>query len=108
MARPAASCVRATGLLSRRPPRNPPARDSEFIALRTFPDPTAAFRIWLKFDAAAPGKGTVAVKTAPRIRTGYCDPPTTVVPAAKMTVAAAETPMAAAMTTAMATTWPPP
>jgi hypothetical protein len=36
-------------LLSKRPLRNPPVRDSEFIALRMLPGRTGAFRIWPKF-----------------------------------------------------------
>jgi hypothetical protein len=36
-------------LLSKRPLRNPPACDNEFIALWMLPDRTGAFRIWPKF-----------------------------------------------------------
>ena len=42
--------------------RDPPARDSVFIALRKFPDRTWAFRIWLRFGPLRPAKARLPRK----------------------------------------------
>ena len=73
------------GIASKRPLRKPPLRDSEFIALRTFPRSESGIADLAEVRAAVPGKGMMAVQNR-RAKRGTARTAAAMVPAAKMRV----------------------